>query len=1117
MSAHPSPVVSGSPAPLPASAPVSLQPMPKTKAATVPTARTARYRADEDQAPLIEGDAPEAAAAADAPQDDDRDHALLGWAVLGTSLAIIGGDAQGGSSGGSLPPSLQGGGLPPQPPATSEPASPIPPQTGGDHAETPLTPTVEPAESDSPNEPPSDSASDPSTPAEPSLPDLPAVHTPPPPSLALAHDTGHSSTDRITRDATVAVTGLVDGAAWAYSLDDGLTWRAGQGAAIPTSAFTEGRTSLLVRQTTAGGTSEGARLDFTLRSRGEALDLSPAAGLQDALSVTVDPAAMAPGVALTAMPLAATAHDIQELRLRLGGDGLAPASDRLALDRILALDQDAQAHDVRIGGLAHLSYRYDSATRALSIWRADDSALSGSDAAALTNAIRIIDTQNQPRAGTLELRIGALDVAGNVSADSVVTLNVDARGPQLDLNGNASGVDLTVVNASMAAPVGLFSSGGRLIHANPDASFQQVRIDLGGSALSAEDLLVSSEAGRSTALADGATVFGVAGTAWRATRTAGHVELQRADGLPASLAETEAVLGSLALQNAQAAPAEGSRRLTVTVVDHLERSATASLTLHVDRTGPEVDLNGPLAGLDQRVAVTPGLPFAFHIDQASRGVVRDDSLIASFRVVLSSAVPGAFDSSDPGHQEWFGFYRPSEPTIFYNMFRLGERGANLEAFSVFKGQSFTVTFRGGPGKDQTIDYEPHVPITPEQARELLDGLYYTCGADTVPGLRTMEISATDIAGNTSAVVARTFIDVRAPDTPVVRLATGSDTGGRSDDAVTSSDGSSASPLALTGFAKAGSTVTVFHDLDGDGRAGAGEAVGTAVADNGGRWTLSLSGEPLADGVHRFGATADGLNAAILELTVDTQAPATAPVFGGHVNPRPVLSGMTDPGMTVTVKINADGVFDNGHDALYAVRADDAAHWTLDTSTARPDGGTAWLFNGGDRVHVQISARDLAGNVGVSTASAVVEATTYAISDAQSSEAAGGARELVFTVTRGGNLSEAGSVRYAVDRDASTAGAGDDALNAGLAVTGASAGEIAFAPGESSKALRFAVLGGRDASEEATFVVRLEDAARGSIEDGLGIGLLHTGADLAPLAIAMVPAPGGLLPFGGAVI
>ena len=92
MSAHPSPVVSGSPAPLPtaAPAPVSLQPMPKTKAATVPTARTVRDRADEDQAPQIEGEAPEAAAAAaDAPQDDDRDHALLGWAALGTSLAII--------------------------------------------------------------------------------------------------------------------------------------------------------------------------------------------------------------------------------------------------------------------------------------------------------------------------------------------------------------------------------------------------------------------------------------------------------------------------------------------------------------------------------------------------------------------------------------------------------------------------------------------------------------------------------------------------------------------------------------------------------------------------------------------------------------------------------------------------------------------------------------------------------------------------------------------------------------------------------------------------------------------------------------------------------------------
>jgi hypothetical protein len=1095
---------------------------------------------------LIDGDASEAAPTPPSQEDDDRDSALLGWGVLGAGIALIGSGAQGASGGAPLLPPLQGGGLDPQPPVLPRPPSPFPPATDEPHAEEPSIPSVEPAPATPPDlATPSDSAdpagptppanpanpanpagpadpADPPTSAEPPAPDRPAIPVPPPPSLALARDTGLSASDRLTCDATVAVTGLAEAATWAYSLDDGLTWRTGQDAAIAASAFAEGRTSLLVRQTTAGGTGEAARLDFTLRSRGETFDLSPTEGLQEALNLTVDPAAMASGVALTAMPLAAIAHDIQELRLRLGGDGLAPANDRLQLDRglALALDKDAQAHDIRIGGLDHLFYRYDSATQALSIWRADDTALTGSDAAALTNAIRLVDTQGLPRAGKLELRIGTLDLAGNVSDDSVIALTVDPRAPLLDFNGASKGVDLALVTGSMAAPTGLLSSGGRLTHANPDATFKQLRIDLGGPALGAEDLLISSDGGRSTTLADGSTAFHVAGIAWRATRVADHVELQRADGTPASLAQTEAVLASLALQNTQAAPMEGSRRLAVTVVDHLDRSASAALTLRVDHTGPEVDLNGPLPGLDQPVAVTPGLIFAFHIDNVARGVVRDDSLITSFQVVLNSPVPGAFDSSDPRHQEWFGFYRPSEPTIFYNMFRLGERGVDMEAYSIFKGQSFTVTFRGGPGKPQTIRYEPHVPITPEQAHELLDGLYYTCGADTAPGLRTMEITATDIVGNTSAVVARTLIDVRAPDTPVVRLATGCDTGARQDDGITSVDGGSASPLALAGFAKAGSTVSVFHDLDGDGVAGAGEAVGSAVADSNGRWTLTLAGGPLADGVHHFGATADGLSAAILALTVDTQAPATTPVFGSHVNPRPVLSGVTDPGMAVTVKLNADGVFDKGHDAQYLVRADDTGRWILDTSTATPDGGTAWLFNGGDQVHVQVSARDLAGNIGVSTASAVVEATTYAISDSRDtsvSDGAPGARELVFTVMRGGNLSEAGSVRYAVDRDASTAGSGDDALAAGFAVTGASTGEIAFAPGESSRALRFAVLGSPDGGAEAKFVVRLEDPARGVIEDGLGIGLLHLETDLAPLAIALVPAPAGFPAFGGAVI
>ncbi|MFD1960901.1 hypothetical protein ACFSHP_21310 [Novosphingobium panipatense] len=53
-----------------------------------------------------------------------------------------------------------------------------------------------------------------------------------PPSGALASDTGVSTTDGITNDATVAVGGLEPGASWQYSTNGGTTWQAGTGTSF---------------------------------------------------------------------------------------------------------------------------------------------------------------------------------------------------------------------------------------------------------------------------------------------------------------------------------------------------------------------------------------------------------------------------------------------------------------------------------------------------------------------------------------------------------------------------------------------------------------------------------------------------------------------------------------------------------------------------------------------------------------------------------------------------------------------------------------------------------------------------------------------------------------------
>ena len=102
------------------------------------------------------------------------------------------------------------------------------------------------------------------------------------PIVGLTNDSGHSSSDRITNDARVRVSGLEAGATWAYSRD-GLTWTAGTGDSIAASEFSgDGDKRVLVRQTdAAGNTSASTELLFTLDSRIAAPGLTPGSPIRD--------------------------------------------------------------------------------------------------------------------------------------------------------------------------------------------------------------------------------------------------------------------------------------------------------------------------------------------------------------------------------------------------------------------------------------------------------------------------------------------------------------------------------------------------------------------------------------------------------------------------------------------------------------------------------------------------------------------------------------------------------------------------------------------------------------------------------------------------------------------
>ena len=86
------------------------------------------------------------------------------------------------------------------------------------------------------------------------------------PSLALANDTGVSSTDGISNDGTINVTGLEAGASWQYSTDGGTNWISGTGSSFVLANGTYATGRILVRQgDIAGNTSAIAQLgDITI-------------------------------------------------------------------------------------------------------------------------------------------------------------------------------------------------------------------------------------------------------------------------------------------------------------------------------------------------------------------------------------------------------------------------------------------------------------------------------------------------------------------------------------------------------------------------------------------------------------------------------------------------------------------------------------------------------------------------------------------------------------------------------------------------------------------------------------------------------------------------------------
>ncbi|MEN7527081.1 Ig-like domain-containing protein [Cupriavidus sp. DL-D2] len=204
----------------------------------------------------------------------------------------------------------------------------------------------------------------------------------------------------------------------------------------------------------------------------------------------------------------------------------------------------------------------------------------------------------------------------------------------------------------------------------------------------------------------------------------------------------------------------------------------------------------------------------------------------------------------------------------------------------------------------------------------------------LPDGAVLGVTATDAAGNTSAVAAVT-IDAAAPAAPVIVSATDNATplttpvldGGSTNDTTPT----------LTGTAEPNSTINLYSG---------GALLGTVDADADGNW--SFTPDPaLVDDTYVVTATATDAvgntspDSAPFTLTVDTAPPAT-PII--DIRSGTALGGTAEAGSTLNIDLDGDS------EADATVTADADGNWTY-----APAGG---LANG---LAVSVTASDAAGN------------------------------------------------------------------------------------------------------------------------------------------------------------
>ncbi len=290
------------------------------------------------------------------------------------------------------------------------------------------------------------------------------------PSLALANDTGVSTTDGITNDGTINVTGLEAGASWEYSINSGESWISGTGSSFALASGSYAAGIILVRQSDiAGNTSAigelGAITIIDSTAATPSLALANDTGVSATDGITNDGTINVTGLEAGA----SWQYSINSGESWISGTGssFALASGSYAAGTILVRQSDIAGNTSAIGELGAITIIDSTAAAAPSLALASDTGVSATDG--ITNDSTINVTGLEAGASWQYSTNGGSNWTNGIGSSFELAGGSYGAGSilvrQSDIAGNTSangqlGATITVDTTAVASSLALASDSG---------------------------------------------------------------------------------------------------------------------------------------------------------------------------------------------------------------------------------------------------------------------------------------------------------------------------------------------------------------------------------------------------------------------------------------------------------------------------------------------------------------------------------------------------------------------------------------------------------------------------------------------------------------------------------